>query len=173
METVVIVDYDPAWPKLFESLSGRIRAALGSTVIAIEHVGSTSIPDMPAKPIIDMDVVVKPKDLEVAMAAIEALGYRHEGNLGIDGRDAFRWCADFPEHHLYLCPENSPAFRRHVLFRDYLRENADVAQEYGKHKREVAGLHHADRSKYQDAKAGFIETLFQRAEEAARRNGNV
>jgi GrpB-like predicted nucleotidyltransferase (UPF0157 family) len=173
VQTVVIVDYDPAWPKVFESLSERIRAALGPTVIAIEHVGSTSIPDMPAKPIIDMDVVVKPEDVQHAIAAIEALGYRHEGNLGVDGREAFRWCADFPEHHLYLCPENSHALRRHVLFRDYLRQNPDAAREYGKHKREMAALHHSDRSKYQDAKAGFIETLFQRAEEAARRNGNA
>jgi GrpB-like predicted nucleotidyltransferase (UPF0157 family) len=173
VQTVVIVDYDPAWPKVFESLSERIRAALGPTVIAIEHVGSTSIPDMPAKPIIDMDVVVKSEDVQHATAAIEALGYRHEGNLGVDGREAFRWCADFPEHHLYLCPENSRALRRHVLFRDYLRENRDAAREYGKHKREMAVLHHSDRSKYQDAKAGFIETLFQKAEEAARRNGNA
>jgi GrpB-like predicted nucleotidyltransferase (UPF0157 family) len=63
VQTVVVVDYDPAWPRLFESLRDRIAAALGPMVIAIEHVGSTSVPNLPAKPIIDMDVVVKPEDV--------------------------------------------------------------------------------------------------------------
>ena len=172
MQTVVVVDYDPAWPRLFESLRDRIASALGPMAVAIEHVGSTSVPNMPAKPIIDMDVVVSAEDVSAAAAAIEALGYRHEGNLGIDGREAFRWCADFPDHHLYLCPEGSPALRRHTLFRDYLRTHPDEALDYAKQKRELAALHHADRSKYQDAKAGFIDRLVQKAEEAARHNGN-
>lgn len=171
MQTVVVVDYDPAWPKLFESLRDRIAAALGPIAIAIEHVGSTSIPNMPAKPIIDIDVVVSPEKVSAAMAAIGALGYRHEGNLGINGRDAFRWCADFPDHHLYLCPEGSPALRRHILFRDYLRANPELARAYANHKRELAAIHHADRSKYQEAKAGFIDSIFAEAEELARRNG--
>jgi GrpB-like predicted nucleotidyltransferase (UPF0157 family) len=171
MQTVVVVDYDPAWPKLFESLRDRIAGALGPMALAIEHVGSTSVPNMPAKPIIDMDVVVRAEDVSAATAAIEALGYRHEGNLGIEGRDAFRWCADFPDHHLYLCPEGSPALRRHTLFRDYLRSHPDEALDYAKHKRELATLHHSDRSKYQDAKAGFIDRLFRKAEEMTRRNG--
>lgn len=171
MQTVVVVDYDPAWPKLFESLRDRIAATLGPIAIAIEHVGSTSIPNMPAKPIIDMDVVVSPDRISAAMAAIQALGYRHEGNLGINGRDAFRWCADFPDHHLYLCPEGSPALRRHLLFRDYLRANPESARAYAAHKRELAAIHHADRSKYQDAKAGFIDSIFAKAEELARGNG--
>lgn len=171
MQTVVVVDYDPAWPKLFERLRDRVAAALGPMVIAIEHVGSTSIPNMPAKPIIDMDVVVSPENVSAAMAAIEGLGYRHEGNLGIHGRDAFRWCADFPDHHLYLCPEGSPALRRHILFRDYLRTNPESACAYAARKRELAAIHHADRSKYQDAKAGFIDAIFAKAEELARLNG--
>lgn len=171
MQTVVVVDYDPAWPRLFEGLRDRIAAALGPMAIAIEHVGSTSVPNMPAKPIIDMDVVVKPEDVSSALSAIEALGYRHEGDLGINGREAFRWCSDFPDHHLYLCPEGSSALRRHILFRDYLRANPDAACEYAKHKRQLAALHQANRSKYQDAKAGFIDCFVQKAEEIARLNG--
>lgn len=173
MQTVVVVDYDPAWPKLFESLRDRIASALGPMALAIEHVGSTSVPNMPAKPIVDMDVVVRTEDVPVATAAMEALGYRHEGNLGIAGRDAFRWCADFPAHHLYVCPEGSPALRRHILFRDYLRTHPDAARDYAKHKLELAALHHDDRSKYQDAKAGFIDSIFRKAEQIAGRNGNV
>lgn len=172
MQTVVIVDYDPAWPTMFESLRDRIAAALGPMAVAIEHVGSTSVPDLPAKPIIDIDVVVRADDVTSAIAALGALGYRHEGNLGVDGREAFRWCADFPDHHLYLCPEGSPALRRHILFRDYLRAHPDVARDYAEHKRELAALHHGDRSKYQDAKAGFIDSIFEKAEEIAHNNGN-
>jgi GrpB-like predicted nucleotidyltransferase (UPF0157 family) len=173
MQRVVIADYDPDWPLVFEILRERIAGALGPMAIAIEHVGSTSVPDMPAKPIIDMDVIVKPESLEKAIAALEALGYRHEGNLGIDGREAFRWCADFPEHHLYVCPEGSPAFRRHILLRDYLRVNPDAANAYAKHKRTQAALHPDNRSAYQDAKASFIESLVAKAEEMARSNGDA
>jgi GrpB-like predicted nucleotidyltransferase (UPF0157 family) len=163
MQTVVISDYDSKWPALFESLRERIAAALGQMVIAIEHVGSTSVPNMCAKPIIDLDVVVRPEDVPAAIAAVESLGYRHEGDLGIEGRDAFRWTAEFPEHHLYVCPEGSPAFRRHILFRDYLRTHPEAAQQYAELKRELATRYHDDRSKYQAAKAGFLDSLLQQA----------
>jgi GrpB-like predicted nucleotidyltransferase (UPF0157 family) len=165
MTTVVMHDYDPQWPAIFESLRQRISAALGPLVIGIEHVGSTSVPNMCAKPIIDFDVIVEPKDVQAAIAAVEALGYRHEGNLGIDGREAFRWTAEFPEHHLYVCPKDSPALRRHLLFRDFLRGHPDAARKYAELKKELAQQFHDDRTKYQDAKAAFIDSLVQEAKE--------
>jgi GrpB-like predicted nucleotidyltransferase (UPF0157 family) len=167
MQTVVVTDYDPEWPALFERLRGRIAAALGPVAISIEHVGSTSVPNLCAKPIIDLDVVVRPENVPAAIAAVEALGYRHEGDLGIDGREAFRWTADFPEHHLYVCPEGSSAFKRHVLLRDYLRTHPEKARAYAELKRRLAEQHHDDRSKYQDAKAAFVDSLVKQAERLA------
>jgi GrpB-like predicted nucleotidyltransferase (UPF0157 family) len=164
METVSMADYDPTWPKLFESLRERIAAALGPLALTIEHVGSTSVPNMCAKPIIDLDVLVRAKDVPAAIAAVEALGYQHRGNLGIEGREALRWAAGFPEHHLYLCPEGSAEFKRHVLFRNYLRTHPEVAREYAELKRRLAEQYRDDRSQYQKAKSGFIDSLIERAE---------
>jgi GrpB-like predicted nucleotidyltransferase (UPF0157 family) len=164
METVSMADYDPTWPKLFESLRERIAAALGPLALTIEHVGSTSVPNMCAKPIIDLDVLVRANDVPAAIAAVEALGYQHRGNLGIDGREALRWAAEFPEHHLYLCPEGSAEFKRHVLFRNYLRTHPEVAREYAELKRRLAEQYRDNRSEYQKAKSGFIDSLIERAE---------
>lgn len=164
MATVVMHDYDPQWPAVFESLRERISAALGSLVIGIEHVGSTSVPNMWAKPIIDLDGIVEPESVPAAIAALEALGYRHEGDLGIDGREAFRWTAESPEHHLYVCPKDSPALRRHLLFRDFLRTHPDAARKHAELKKELAQQFHDGRSKYQDAKAAFIDSLAPRGE---------
>lgn len=161
MQTVVVADYDPSWPEVFEKLRERIAAALGPLVLAIEHVGSTSVPNMCAKPIIDLDVIVRREDVAAAIAAVEALGYRHEGDLGVEGREAFRWTAEFPEHHLYMCPEGSPAFERHVLFRDYLRTHPEKAREYAELKKRLAQQFHDDRSRYQAAKADFVDSLIE------------
>ena len=170
MQTVVIADYDPAWPQTFETLRRRVAAALGSMVLAIEHVGSTSVPNMPAKPIIDFDVVVREEHIPAAIAAIKALGYRHEGDLGVHGREAFRWTAEFPEHHLYLCAEGSPALHRHLIVRDYLRAHPEDARAYAEHKRKLAALHHDNRTKYQEAKAAFVDDLLRKAEEWRKKN---
>ncbi len=158
-----MADYDPAWPERFRELRNRIEAALGPLALAIEHVGSTSVPNMCAKPIIDVDVVVRPEDVPAAVSAVEALGYRHEGNVGSEGREAFRWVADFPEHHLYICPEGSPALERHVLVRDYLREHPGAAREYAELKKQLAQKYHDNRTKYQKAKSEFVDALLEKA----------
>lgn len=163
MQSVKMVDYDPEWPEQFESLRRRIAAALGPLALAIEHVGSTSVPNMCAKPIIDLDVVVRPEDVPAAISAVEALGYRHEGNLGIAGREAFRWVADFPEHHLYVCPKGSPALERHLLIRDYLRKHPEIAREYAALKKDLAQKYRDNRTKYQAAKAEFVDSLLEKA----------
>lgn len=160
-------DYDPAWPTRFEDLRKRVAAALGPLVVRIEHIGSTSVPNLCAKPIIDLDVIVRPEDVPAALAALEALGYRHEGNWGVTGREAFRWTGDFPDHHVYVCPVDSPALRRHLIFRDFLRTHPDAARKYAELKKELAQQFHDDRSRYQDAKTAFIESLVQEARELA------
>lgn len=163
MQSVTMVDYHPEWPARFRDLRDRIAAALGSLAIAIEHVGSTSVPNMCAKPIIDLDVVVRAEDVPAAISAVEALGYRHEGNLGVAGREAFRWVGDFPEHHLYVCPEGSPAIERHLLIRDYLRKHPEIAREYAGLKKQLAQKYRDNRTKYQAAKSEFVDAMLEKA----------
>jgi GrpB-like predicted nucleotidyltransferase (UPF0157 family) len=164
MQTVVMVDYDPEWPVRFERLRRQIETALGKLVIRVEHVGSTSVPGMCAKPIVDFDVVVRPEDLQATVAAVEALGYRHEGGVGPDEREATRWTAHAPaEHHLYICPLGSSAFERHILMRDFLRAHPEKAREYAELKQRLAAEFHENRTKYQEAKASFVDSLIAQA----------
>jgi GrpB-like predicted nucleotidyltransferase (UPF0157 family) len=168
VQTVTIADYDPSWPVLFEQLRKRVLENLDGMVVAVEHVGSTSVPHLPAKPLIDFDVVVRPDDVPAAMAALERLGYRHQGDLGVKGREAFRWTAQGPEHHLYVCPQGSPAFHRHLLVRDYLRKHPEEARRYAELKRQLAERYHDNRTEYQEAKAEFVDALMKKAELEAR-----
>jgi GrpB-like predicted nucleotidyltransferase (UPF0157 family) len=170
MQKVTMVDYDPEWPVIFEKLRERIAAALGPLALAIEHVGSTSVPNMCAKPIIDLDVIVRATDIPAAIAAVEALGYRHEGNLGIPGREAFRWTAEFPEHHLYVCPEGCSALEHHLLIRDYLRKHPEAVREYAALKKRLAQKYHDNRTKYQEAKAQFVDSMLAKARQELEEN---
>jgi GrpB-like predicted nucleotidyltransferase (UPF0157 family) len=125
---IVVVDYDPYWPATFEQLRQRIWPAVADVATSVEHVGSTSVPGLAAKPIIDMSVVVPTaSDVSIAIGRLAALGYIHCGNLGVEERDAFQSPGDLPRHHLYLCPHNSLALRNHVLVRDYLRAHPEAA----------------------------------------------
>lgn len=100
---VVIVDYDPLWPKQFETLRYRLANVLGGLALTIEHVGSTAVPGLAAKPILDIDVLLRsPDDLPSAIAALASIGYLHRGDLGIPGREAFRAPSNYLRHHLYV-----------------------------------------------------------------------
>jgi GrpB-like predicted nucleotidyltransferase (UPF0157 family) len=153
---VVIADYDPSWPALFASLARPVAQALGPVLVGIEHVGSTAVPGLAAKPIIDLDVVVRPADVAEAIRRLSGLGYAHRGDLGVPGREAFRPPAGTPAHHLYLCPVGSPALAEHLRFRDALRADAALASEYGHLKRRLAAHYGSDRAGYCEAKAEFV-----------------
>lgn len=103
-EPIVIVAYDPAWPDEFERLRARAAAAVGDVAVGVEHVGSTAVPGMPAKPVVDMVVVVEPPDVQTAIDRLCAIGYVHKGNLGVEGREAFTWPEGERRHHLYVSP---------------------------------------------------------------------
>jgi GrpB-like predicted nucleotidyltransferase (UPF0157 family) len=164
MTNPVVVDYDTSWLQAFERLRDRALLALGPVALAVEHVGSTAVPGLAAKPIIDMDVVIRSTaDLPAAIAALAAVGYVHEGDLGIPGRDAFAWPPGEARHHLYVCPVDSPELRRHLAFRDYLRTHPDAARAYGDLKRTAAARHRGDRAAYMAAKDGLIRQLLAAA----------
>lgn len=136
---LVVVAHDPAWPEVFRELATRVSAAVGDTTFAIEHVGSTAVLGLDAKPIIDLDVVLRSvDDLPTAIDRLASLGYAHEGDLGIPGREAFTTPPGLPPHHLYVCAAGSAELRRHLLFRDYLRTHPEDARAYGTFKQAAA-----------------------------------
>src|SRR4051812_3893531 len=110
------VEYDPSWPRQFDTLARRVSDALGACVLRIDHVGSTSVPGLAAKPIIDLDVLVHSEDRAAAIRALADLGYVHEGDLGITGREAFRSPIGDARHHLYLMIDGHPEWLRHIRF---------------------------------------------------------
>ena len=165
-EPVVICDYDPAWPERYEALRAAVVAALGDVAAAIEHVGSTSVPGLAAKPTIDLVVRMRSHaDLPAAIERLARLGYVHEGDLGITGREAFATPPGYAthDHHLYVCAPDWPGFDDQVVFRDHLRSHPSAARAYERLKRTLAARHGTDRSGYTNAKAGFVRDVLKRA----------
>ena len=161
---VVVLPYDTAWKSDFEKIKNEIESVVGDKIIAIEHVGSTSVEGLSAKPCIDIDVVIK--DYSVfcdVVKGLESIGYIHEGDLGIKDREAFKY-TDKPhlrQHHLYVCPAYSAELHRHVTFRDYLRNNPDAVKKYGTVKEEGAKLYPDNIDKYIQHKTTCIEEMYK------------
>jgi GrpB-like predicted nucleotidyltransferase (UPF0157 family) len=168
---VVILEYDPEWPRVFQCLQCRITDSLGDMAAAIEHIGSTSVPGLAAKPIVDIDVLLTHEAmLPVAIDRLVSVGYIHRGNLGAPGREAFRTPADDPPHHIYLCTPGSAEFRRHTAFRDYLRAHPAEAKLYGDLKITLAERFRDDRAAYNAAKTEFVLELTSRALDGLKKN---
>jgi GrpB-like predicted nucleotidyltransferase (UPF0157 family) len=154
---IVIADPDPGWPALFERLAAPVRAALAGLGARVDHVGSTAVPGLAAKPIVDMDVVVISRDdVPEAIERLRALGYVYQGDKGIAGREAFLPPRGAPEHHLYVVVGGSRPHADHTRFRDHLRRHPEVAAAYAACKRDLAARHGADRVAYTEAKTAFI-----------------
>jgi GrpB-like predicted nucleotidyltransferase (UPF0157 family) len=159
---VVVVDYDPAWPATFARLRERVVEALGPLALAVEHVGSTAVPGLAAKPIVDLDLVIADRgDLPEVVRRLRPLGYRHEGDLGVPGREAFTTPAGLPAHHLYVCAAGSGPLLRHLAFRDALRADARTASAYADLKRSLAVRLGHDRVAYTEGKSAFIEQVLE------------
>jgi GrpB-like predicted nucleotidyltransferase (UPF0157 family) len=159
-----VVPYDPQWPEVFEQLRTRVDAALALVEHVTEHVGSTAVPGLDGKPIVDMDVVVPDwSGVAAARQGLTAADWRHQGELGIAGRAAFGPPADAPYHHLYVVVAGSKPHRDHVDLRDYLRRRPDEAARYAALKGRLAYLLTADRDAYTDGKAELIGELLRRA----------
>jgi len=163
-EKVVVLPYNAEWKSDFEKIKGEIETAIGDLIIGIEHVGSTSVEGLSAKPCIDIDVVIKDYSVfDIIVAQLAAIGYIHEGNLGIEDREAFRY-SDKPHlqtHHLYVCPRYSKELYRHITFRDFLRNNPRAVKKYGAIKEEAALLFPNDIYKYMEYKSHCIDELYR------------
>ena len=167
-QPVHIADYDPQWPAIFELLRDKLNAALGSLLLRIEHVGSTAVPGLAAKPIIDIDAVIGgPGDLPAVTARLRPLGYQPQGDLGVPDREAFTTPPGAPLHHLYVCPIDSAALVRELAFRDFLRTHPATARAYGELKQSLARQFRTDRTAYTEAKTAFIERVLTDARPVA------
>ena len=161
---IVVLPYDEAWESAFEPIKSEIEAALGDLMLRAEHVGSTSVKGMSAKPCIDIDVVIRDDSVfDDVVQRLNTIGYIHEGDLGIKGREAFKY-ADKPHlmtHHLYVCPEDSEELHRHITFRDFLRGNPEAVKSYSQVKEKAAELFPNDINGYMQYKSPCIEELYR------------
>jgi GrpB-like predicted nucleotidyltransferase (UPF0157 family) len=160
---VIVTPYDSAWPGHFRALRDRLLPALEGISEHIEHVGSTSVKGLAAKPIIDIDIIIEEAQLDAAIKALAGLDYHHRGELGIEGRHAFRYEGeeDLPVHNLYVCIQGAESLRNHLLLRDYLREHPDRAEAYGELKQQLARKHPNDIDAYIEGKSAFILEILE------------
>ena len=157
---VIIENYDSRWPQLFETLRSRLSAVLNELADSIQHVGSTAVPGLAAKPIIDIDILLRScSDLAVVIRKLAEVGYEHRGDLGVSGREAFRANASNIQHHLYVCPPSIREYDRHIAFRNYLRAHPADANAYGLLKRELASRFGSDREGYNQGKSEFVQRI--------------
>ena len=162
MSAVVIVDYDPEWPARFEALRARIWPRVRDVARAIEHVGSTSVPGLAAKPTIDLTVVAdSAADVPAAIQRLATLGYVHRGDLGIPGREAFFAPEELPRHHLYVCPPDNLGLENHLRVRDTLRAHPALAAEYGELKKQLAERFPNDVDRYTEGKSSFLGRILR------------
>jgi GrpB-like predicted nucleotidyltransferase (UPF0157 family) len=165
-QDIVVVDYDPEWPRSFDRIDAHVSPAVGDVAVRVDHVGSTSVVGLAAKPIIDLDVVVASEDdVETAIARLATIGYRWRGDLGVVGRQAFDADSQstLPEHHLYVVVENNRAHLDHVLLRDLLRGDPVGRQRYAALKRGNAESAKGNIDAYVAAKAELVAELLTRA----------
>lgn len=163
---VEVVPHDRTWRIAFETESKQIALALSENAIALHHIGSTAIPQIHAKPIIDILVEVKNiAKIDAQSSAIEALGYQAMGELGISGRRYFRKSneAGIRTHHLHAFETKSPHIERHLAFRDYMISHPEEAQQYSELKRELANKYRNNIQGYMDGKDAFIKEIDRKA----------
>ena len=162
---VEVSPYDAAWADDFQKIKGELDGVLNGLVLSIEHVGSTSVPGLSAKPIIDIDVVIKDEAaLPPVIEALQSIGYQHNGDQGIKGREAFDYEGKehLRKHHLYVCATDSAELKRHMTFRDYLRSDPDAVRGYSRVKEEGAALYPFDIDGYIAYKSPFIEQIYKK-----------
>ena len=157
---VEVVAYSKDWPAQFDRVAEGLRQALSAvSVDSIEHVGSTSIAGLAAKPILDVDIIVRAGDVAAAVAALEHVGYRHCGDLGVTGREAFTAPDDEPRRHVYVCTAGSLSVRNHLAVRDILRRRDDLRDEYARVKFNLASDPTIDIDTYLARKSAVLQKV--------------
>ena len=167
---IEVVPYDPRWPSEFARFREALLDALRGIEVSVEHVGSTAVPGLFAKPILDVDIVIRNGTAFAEVRSkLEAVGYAYRGDQGIPGREAFRQHEDdgprglgggrWPQHHLYACYEDSTELERHLVFRDALRSDPYLADRYADLKRHLVRIVDDDRERYSEGKSEFVKSV--------------
>lgn len=158
---IVVVDYDPLWPLLFRKEADAISRILGDNLVLIHHIGSTSVPFLAAKPIIDIMPVVKDlSGVDAVSGEFVKLGYEYLGEFGIKGRRYLRKGGQERTHQIHIFQmEDDTNILRHLAFRDYLRSHRDVAMEYAALKKDLAARFPYDMDGYCDGKDAFVKKI--------------
>lgn len=160
---VVVVPYDIEWKSDFQKIKAELERSIGDLIIGIEHVGSTAVEGLSAKPCIDIDIIIKDYSVfEAIVKKLEKIGYVHEGDLGIKDREAFKYFnkPHLKSHHLYVCPQYSKELKRHITFRDYLRTHSEAVKKYSLVKETAAKLFPNDINKYMEYKSPCIKEIY-------------
>ena len=161
---VIVLPYDTAWKTAFEEIKKELEDAIGDLIIGIEHVGSTAVEGLSAKPCIDIDVIIRDYSIfDAVVCKLKTIGYIHEGDLGIKDREAFKYSnkPHILNHHLYVCPQHSEELHRHITFRDFLRSNPEAVKKYSLSKETAAQLFPDSIDKYIEYKSPCIEELYK------------
>lgn len=159
-------EYNPEWPARFEEIKAILFPLVHDLISTIEHVGSTSVPLLAAKPVIDIDMVLPekrfPEDLPILIKRLNGIGYTHRGNLGVEGREAFLAPPGGSiAHHLYACREGCLALKNHLSLRDHLRQNPLARKEYGRLKKKLALQFPTSIDDYVGGKTDFILQILE------------
>ena len=170
MAVTLVEKYNPEWPKWFEEVKSYLGTKISQVCIQIEHVGSTSVSGMTAKPIIDLILVIEPQDVEEITGFLAERGYYHQGDLGIKDREVFMLKdtsiqnpGPVPYHHLYVCPKDSAELMKEIAFRDFLRQSKEYAERLSELKWSLAEKFNNDRGAYMEGKAAFCREITEMA----------
>ena len=162
---VEVVPYDEEWPDRFASIARVLETTLGTVPgAAVEHVGSTSVPGLAAKPVIDVDVIVDREHLPAAVTALESVGYVHRGDLGVTDREAFRAPGDQPRRNVYVCVAGTLHVRNHLAIREVLRRRPDLREQYATVKLALAADPAMDIDSYLAGKSAVLQEVLAAAD---------
>jgi GrpB-like predicted nucleotidyltransferase (UPF0157 family) len=156
--------YNPEWKILFEEEKQQLQSTIGNDIVDIQHIGSTSIPGIIAKPILDIGIAVNNfEEAAICIKPLEKMGYTYKGESGIPRR---HWFAkgEPTTHHVHILEIHSQNWKNNLIFRDYLKRNLEIAKQYAELKMQLLKQFNADRDAYQEAKKPFIEQVLKQAQ---------
>lgn len=164
MRKIIVTSYQTSWVDTFQQTEKQLRLIFGERLLDVYHIGSTSVPGLSAKPIIDvLPVVDSLTDIEKFDTAMEAAGYEVKGEFGMPGRRYYRKGGDARTHHIHLYAIGNPEITRHVVFRDYLRNHPNEVYSYSTIKEQLAVQYQEDVSAYIAGKDAFVKAMEKRA----------
>ena len=162
---VKVIPYNSEWDDEYIKIREMIEDCIGDLIIAIEHIGSTSIKGLASKPIIDFIIIIDSYDVfPQVIQRLKCIGFEHEGDLGIKDREAFRrsFKDEFMPYHMYICPKTSNALHEQIAFRNYLRTHVNEAMEYGNLKLNLAKQYPDNISKYMEGKDECVKAIIKK-----------